>query len=261
MNQRPLILVTNDDGYEARGFYELIRRLQPMGEVVGVCPDGPRSGQSMAITVNQALRVTRLEDFQGSAIYKVNGTPVDCVKIAMHVVLDGRRPDLVAAGINHGSNAAINVIYSGTMGAVFEGCAFRIPSVGFSLTDHSLKADFTPCLPYVDRISREVLRHGLPEGMCLNVNIPNINHAPERMRVVRACRGNWSNEYKEYTDPHGGKFYWLQGTFENEEPDNSDTDEWCLAHGIVSVVPTLLDRTMPLRDSPAWMKELEKPEK
>ena len=223
-DNRPLILVSNDDGYEAPGVHELIRRLIPYGEVVAVCPDGPRSGQSMAITIR------------------------------------GRRPSLVAAGINHGSNAAINVVYSGTMGAVFEGCAFGIPSVGFSLTDHAHDADFTPCLPFIDRISREVLAHGLPEGMCLNVNIPNCGHVPEKMRVVRACKGTWSDEYKEYTDPHGRKFYWLTGKFENLEPNNRDTDEWCLSHDIVSVVPTLLDRTMPLAEAPSWLALLEEPE-
>lgn len=259
-DNRPLILVSNDDGYEAPGVHELVRRLIPYGEVVAVCPDGPRSGQSMAITVNEPLRVSELPDFMGAKMYKVNGTPVDCIKLAMHVVLRGRRPSLVVAGINHGSNAAINVVYSGTMGAVFEGCAFGIPSVGFSLTDHAHDADFTPCLPYIDRISREVLVHGLPEGMCLNVNIPNCGHVPEKMRVVRACKGNWSDEYKEYTDPHGRKFYWLTGKFENLEPDNRDTDEWCLSHDIVSVVPTLLDRTMPLAEAQAWLALLEEPE-
>lgn len=199
----------------------------------------------MAITVNSPLRAVRVADHAGAMMFKVNGTPVDCVKLSMHRILD-RRPDMVVSGINHGSNAAINVVYSGTMGAAMEGCAFGIPSIGFSLTDHSPDADFSPCRPWVERISRGVLEHGLPEGVCLNVNVPDVDSEPEEMRVVRACRGNWSDEYKEYTDPHGHKFYWLTGRFENEEPEASDTDEWCLAHGIVSVVPTLLDRTGPV---------------
>ncbi len=186
-----------------------------------------------------------MADHAGAMMFKVNGTPVDCVKLSMHRILD-RRPDMVVSGINHGSNAAINVVYSGTMGAAMEGCAFGIPSIGFSLTDHSPDADFSPCRPWVERISRGVLEHGLPEGVCLNVNVPDVDSEPEEMRVVRACRGNWSDEYKEYTDPHGHKFYWLTGRFENEEPEATDTDEWCLAHGIVSVVPTLLDRTGPV---------------
>lgn len=245
--KRKLILVSNDDGIEALGVHRLVEWLLPFGDVVAVCPDGPRSGQSMAITVNGALRLTRMDDFMGAAMYKVNGTPVDCVKLAMHIALP-RRPDLVVSGINHGSNAAINVVYSGTMGAVMEGCAFGIPSVGFSLTDHAADADFEPCRPFVGRIVRAVLEKGLPEGVCLNVNIPHDHGIPEEMRVVRACRGNWSDEYAEYTDPHGRKFYWLTGKFRNDEPEATDTDEWCLSHGIVSVVPTLLDRTADLPD-------------
>ena len=243
--KRPLVLVSNDDGIEAAGVHRLVEWLSPMADIVCVCPDAPRSGQSMAITVNSPLRAVRVADHAGARRFKVNGTPVDCVKLSMHRILD-RRPDMVVSGINHGSNAAINVVYSGTMGAAMEGCAFGVPSVGFSLTDHSPDADFSPCRPWVERISRGVLEHGLPEGVCLNVNVPDVDSEPEEMRVVRACRGNWSDEYKEYTDPHGHKFYWLTGRFENGEPEASDTDEWCLAHGIVSVVPTLLDRTGPV---------------
>lgn len=253
---KKLILVSNDDGYQARGVRELIRALLPYGEVVAVCPDGPRSGQSMAITVNDAMRVDRLPDFEGARMWKVNGTPVDCVKLAMHVVLGGRRPDLVVAGVNHGSNASINVLYSGTMGAVMEGCAFGIPSVGFSLTDHSADADFSGCIPFVKSISEGVLEHGLPDGVCLNVNIPDTPEPPSGMALVRACRGNWSDEYQEYTDPHGRKFYWLTGKFRSDEPDATDTDDWALAHGLVSVVPTLLERTAPSAPALVWLSEL-----
>lgn len=252
-NSRPLILVSNDDGIEASGVHKLIEWLLPLGDVVAVCPDGPRSGQSMAITVNDALRLTPVEPYLGAEMYKVNGTPVDCVKLSMHVALP-HRPDVVVAGINHGSNAAINVIYSGTMGAVMEGCAFGIPSVGFSLTDHSPSADFRPCKPFVEKIIRGVLANSLPEGVCLNVNIPHDKGTLHEMRVVRACKGNWNDEYEEYTDPHGKKFYWLKGEFENEEPDAEDTDEWCLRHGIVSVVPVMLDRTADV--SLEWLQRL-----
>lgn len=249
---RPQILVTNDDGIEALGVHELIDRLLPFGDVTAVCPDSPRSAQSMALTVNAALRVKQVEDYKGARMFKTNGTPVDCVKLAMHTVFS-RKPDLVVSGINHGSNASINVLYSGTMGAAMEGCAFGIPSIGFSLTDHNPEADFRPCYPFIDRIVDLTLKNGLPEGVCLNVNIPHYGPAPTEMRVVRAARGNWSDEYREYVDPNGHKFYWLTGTFENEEPDATDTDEWCLAHGIVSVVPTCLDRTAPIHDID-WLK-------
>lgn len=240
-----LILVTNDDGIEANGVHALIDKLLPYGEVVCVCPDAPRSGQSMAITVNGPLRAISLPDYHGAKMYKVNGTPVDCVKLAMHTLMP-EPPGLVVSGINHGSNASINVLYSGTMGAAMEGCAFGIPSIGFSLTDHSPDADFSGCLPFVTELVEWTLRNGLPEGVCLNVNVPVELADPPRYRFVRACKGNWSDEYKEYTDPHGGKFYWLTGKFVNEEPENPDTDEYCLSHGIVSVVPISLDRTTRL---------------
>lgn len=242
---KPLIFISNDDGVYAAGLYRLIDFLSPFGRIIAAAPDAPRSGQSMAITVNEPLRITFHKEYNGAKVYSVNGTPTDCVKLAMHTLLD-ERPAMVASGINHGSNAAVNVVYSGTMGATFEGCAFGVPSVGFSLTDHSPDADFTHCRPFVEKITRAVLEHGLPAGVCLNVNMPKAVVSPEAMKVVRACRGKWTDEYEEYTDPHGRKFYWLKGKFENEEPEATDTDEWCLAHGIVSVVPTLLDRTAPV---------------
>ena len=253
--KKPLILLCNDDGYQAKGVACLAEWLSKFGEVVAVCPDGPRSAQSMAITVNEPLYVTPLGEKEGVKWYKTSGTPVDCVKLSMHVVLKGRRPDLVVAGINHGSNAAVNVLYSGTMGAAFEGCAFGIPAIGFSLTDHSPDADFSVCKPFVDKLVGDVLRNGLPEGVCLNVNIPNIQEVPKEMRLVRACRGYWNDEYKEYKDPFGRIFYWIQGDFVNEEPDNEDTDEWCLHHDRVSVVPVLLERTAPGAQVPEWLRK------
>lgn len=249
---RPLILVSNDDGISANGVHELVDCLVKFGDVVTVCPDSPRSGQSMAITVNSPLRVERLDDWHGAQMYKVNGTPVDCVKLSMYAILD-RKPDIVVSGINHGSNAAVNVVYSGTMGAAFEGCAMGVPSVAFSLTSHDPHADMKRCLPFVEKLVAGVLKNGLPEGVCLNVNIPAKGEAPTEMRLTKGCRGRWTDEYKEYTDPNGKKFWWLTGVFENDEPENEDTDEWCLAHGIVSVVPTLLDRTSPDLTQLEWL--------
>lgn len=243
MNNTPVILVTNDDGINAKGVHEMISTLVKFGHVIAVCPDGPRSGQSMALTVNAPLRLHRHADYKGAEMYSVNGTPVDCVKLAMHVLFRDRRPDILCSGINHGSNAAINVLYSGTMGAVFEGCASNIPSVGFSLTDHDPDADFSHCLYFVDNMVSRMLQHGLPQGVALNVNIPDSNPAPTRWRLARGSKGNWNDEYKLYTDPNGQDFYWLAGDFISDEPDAEDTDEWCLHHGIASVVPVTLDRT------------------
>ena len=239
---KPLILVSNDDGINAKGVHELIKHLQHIGEVVCICPESPQSGMSMALTINNPLRIKRLEDYHGAAMYKVNGTPVDCIKMGVDTILP-RRPDIVVSGINHGSNAAINVVYSGTMGAALEGCAYGIPSIGFSLTSHDEDADFSPCMPVVDKLVKLVLEKGLPDGICLNVNMPAKVKEYKEMRVVRSCKGRWNDRYDEYIDPAKRPFYFLAGRFENSEPDNPDTDEWCINNGIVSIVAVKLDPT------------------
>ena len=243
---RPLILVSNDDGIYAKGVHALTDVMTGLGEVVTVCPAAPQSGKSMAITSDTPLRIIQTDDYNGAKMYKVNGTPVDCVKIAMHTILP-RTPDLVVSGINHGSNASVNAVYSGTVGAAFEGCAFGIPSIAFSIADYSPDACFSHCLPFVKAITETVLGKGLPDGMALNVNFPKTLADNACMRVTKGCKGRWTDEYREYTDPNGKKFYWLTGRFVNEEPDNTDTDEWCLANGIVSIVPVALDRTVHLQ--------------
>ncbi|MCH5230540.1 MAG: 5'/3'-nucleotidase SurE [Muribaculaceae bacterium] len=249
-----LILVSNDDSIEAKGVHELVRTLRSLGQVVCVCPEQPQSGMSMALTVNNPLKVKRLDDYHGAEMYRVNGTPVDCIKIAVDNLLPCK-PDIVVAGINHGSNAAINVVYSGTMGAALEGCAYGIPSVGFSLTSHKEDADFSACLPVVEKIVRKVMERGLPEGICLNVNMP-VNVAEyKEIRVTKSCKGRWNDRYEEYRDPANRPFYWLAGNFVNEEPENEDTDEWCLAHGIVSVVPVKLDPTYPRPEEFRWLAQ------
>lgn len=249
---RPLILVSNDDSYRAPGVHALIDRLVMLGDVVCVCPEHPQSGQSMALTVNTPLRINELPDYNGARMFNVSGTPVDCIKLAMHHILD-RRPALVATGINHGSNAAINVLYSGTMGAAMEGAAFGIPSIGFSLTDHSWEADFTPCLRAIDVLCEGALRHGMPLDSALNVNVPDVAGEADGMRLCVPCRGLWNDEYKEYTDPFGRKFYWLTGRFENLEPENERTDEWALSHRLISVVPVGIDRSGSCAPEIDWL--------
>ena len=251
--EKPMILVSNDDGIHAKGVHELIRALLKIGDVFCVCPESPQSGMSMALTVNSPLRVKRLEDFLGVPMYKVNGTPVDCVKMAVDNLMP-RRPDIIVSGINHGSNAAINVVYSGTMGAAFEGCAYRIPSIGFSLTSHDENADFTPCLPVVEKLVGLTLVNGLPEDVCLNVNMTANCETFKGIKVVRGCKGRWNDRYVEYRDPADKPFFWLAGKFMNEEPDNDETDEWCLNNGYVSVVPVLLERTYPHLEFFSWIR-------
>lgn len=240
-DKRPLILVSNDDGIEAPGLRYLIHCISQFGDVIAVAPDSPRSGQSSAITVEQPLAIRKHEDFAGAAMYSVSGTPVDCVKLAMHTLVD-RTPSLMVCGINHGSNAGNCVMYSGTMGAVKEACTVGIPAVGFSLLHHSWEADFSECGSYIETISREVLANGLPEGVCLNVNIPALC-VPKGMRTLRAAKGYWTEEYRDYKSPAGRTFYMLTGRFVNGEPEADDTDLYWLDREYVSVVPVAIDET------------------
>ncbi|MCC8119961.1 MAG: 5'/3'-nucleotidase SurE [Bacteroidales bacterium] len=241
-SQKPLILVSNDDGIEAPGLMALVDALTPLGDVVAVAPDDPQSGKSSAITVGAPLHITQHPDAQGARVFSVSGTPVDCVKLAMHTILP-RRPDFVFAGINHGSNSGTAITYSGTMGAVLEGCMDGIPSVGFSLLHHSLKADFSMSLPLVKSIAADVVAHGLPHWTALNVNIPALI-VPKGVRVCRAAKGHWSEEYKRYLDPSGNPFFWLTGRFVNMEPNATDTDEYWLGQKYISIVPVTPDQTV-----------------
>lgn len=240
-NRRPLILITNDDGIDAPGIHELVACVASMGDVVAVAPDGACSGQSSAISVNKVLTVTEHADYMGAKMYSVSGTPVDCVKLAMHALLD-RKPDLILSGINHGSNSGNNVIYSGTMGAVLEGCMVGVPSIGYSYHSHNQQGDLKACRPIVDMITRRVLESGLPSDICLNVNIPK-GESCKGIKVTRAARGYWTEEYADYADPHGRPFYWLTGSFHNEEPDNPETDLYWTDRGYASVVPVRPDQS------------------
>lgn len=239
-SKKPLILITNDDGAEANGIHVLTRLMMQIGDVVVVAPDGPRSAQSNALTVTHPIRFKKLEEKKGLIRYSCTGTPTDCVKLALNEILD-QQPDLLVSGINHGSNAAINVIYSGTMGAVLEGCENGIPSIGFSICDHSLEADFSLFEPYILQITRLTLKNGLAHATCLNVNAPIGEIAG--VKVARQCDGRWTKEFAKRTDPQGKAYFWLTGNFENDEPNAEDTDEWALSHGLISVVPTKIDLT------------------
>ena len=246
-----LILITNDDGVNAKGISELVGIVRKYGKVVVVAPDGARSGQSNAITMTEPLYKTKLLEEDGLTIYKCSGTPTDCVKMALNNILD-RKPDFIFSGINHGSNSSVNVIYSGTMGAVLEGCSQGITSVGFSLCDHSKDADFSLFLPFVESIIAKVSTRDLPQGVCLNVNAP-IGEI-KGVRVCMQSKGQWIEEFDKRVNPNGQIYYWMTGVFENAEPENTGTDEWALNNGFVSVVPTTCDLTH--YESLAWLKKI-----
>lgn len=240
--KKPLILVTNDDGVNAPGIRTLISVMRKLGDVVVVAPDAPRSAQSHAITVSEPLRLKLIEEADGYKEFSCNGTPVDCVKLGTKIVLRGN-PDLLVSGINHGSNASINVIYSGTMAAVIEASISKIPAIGFSLNDYSHHAEFRHSEKFIEEIALDVLGTGLPDGVCLNVNIPKITD--EEIKGVKVCRqaqGSWVEEFDERRDPRGRDYYWITGVFSN--PDHQEgTDIWAMDQNYISVVPMQFDFT------------------
>lgn len=240
--QKPLILVTNDDGVMAPGIRRLVEYMLEIGKVVVVAPDKPQSGMGHAVTLEKPLRIEKLSIDPSCEEYSCSGTPVDCVKIAINSVLQCK-PDIVVSGINHGSNSSINVIYSGTMSATIQGAMAGVPSIGFSLLDYRYNADFGPCKKYVQAVTRKVLEFGLPQGVCLNVNIPAVTE--EKLKGVKICRqanGNWIEEFDQRRDPRGRDYFWLTGKFQLFE-NSKETDEWALANNFVSVVPTQFDFT------------------
>ncbi len=238
---KPLILITNDDSISAPGLLRLVDCVPEDADVIVVAPAEPQSGQSSALTVGAPLRIKSVADYRGARMFTVSGTPVDCVKLALDAIVP-RKPDLVLAGINHGSNSGCNVLYSGTMGAVLEGCTQGITSCGFSLLHHSMKADFTMGMPFVKEIVAKLLENALPQGFCPHFNIP-ARVEPEGVRVCRAALGHWTDAYARYTDPSGNPFYWLTGRFVNDEPQATDTDEYWLGKNYISVVPVSSDMT------------------
>lgn len=242
MNSKPLILLSNDDGVQAKGLHFLIETLRPLAHLFVMAPDGPRSGAGCSITSALPITYRILKKEEGLTVCACTGTPVDCVKLAFDVALEGRRPDLVVGGVNHGNNATINTHYSGTMGVAFEGAQQGVPSVAFSLCNHSDDADFTPLRPYVQRLTQKVLRQGLPEGGILNINFPD-RPAFEGIRVCRMARSRWAHEYAPRQHPYGQPYYWLTGDCLSLETGADDTDSWALEHGYVAITPTTIDVT------------------
>lgn len=238
----PVILVTNDDGIGAPGIRNLVEAVKDLGKIVVVAPDKPQSGMGHAITIGQPLRLNRVHVFGDIEAYQCTGTPVDCVKLAVDKVLH-QKPDICISGINHGANHSINVIYSGTMSAAVEAAIESIPSIGFSLLDYALEADFTAARKYARMVVEQMLK-GIPDKhTVLNVNIPKL--PVEEIKGVRICRqayAKYEEDFIERQDPHGRKYYWLTGEFVNFD-EGTDTDVWALANNYVSLVPVQFDLT------------------
>lgn len=239
---KPVILITNDDGVTAPGIRNLVEAVKDLGKIVVVAPDKPQSGMGHAITIGSPLRLSPVSIFEGVEAYQCTGTPVDCVKLAVDKVLH-RKPDLCLSGINHGANHSINVIYSGTMSAAVEAAIESIPSIGFSLLDYSIEADFSAARQYARIIVEKMLVTKLDKHTVLNVNFPSVQ--PELIKGIRVCRqayAKYEEDFIERMDPHGRRYYWLTGEFVNFDK-GKDTDVWALANNYVSVVPVQFDLT------------------
>lgn len=243
MEKRPLILVTNDDGITAPGIRKLIHIMKEIGEVVVVAPDSPQSAKGHAITLDSTLQVNRLKTVnENDREYECSGTPADCVKIGIKEIIK-RKPDLCVSGINHGSNASVNVIYSGTMSAAIEAGIEGVPSIGFSLLDYDWDANFEGLESYVKSIAMQVLTNGLPDGIVLNVNFPKLSEEVYKgIKVARQARANWNEKFEKRVNPMGKDYYWLSGVFENLD-GGEDTDEYALENNYISVVPVQFDFT------------------
>lgn len=243
MKKKPLILVTNDDGITAPGLRALISFMQEIGDIVVVAPDKPQSAMGHAITINSTLYINKISS-EGAPFleYSCSGTPVDCVKLAVNEILH-RKPDLCVSGINHGSNSSINVIYSGTMSAAVEAGIEGIPAIGFSHLDSEWNADFESVGKFVKTITSEVIKNGLPKGVVLNVNFPNLKeHEVNGVKICRQANALWMEKFDKRQTPQGKDYYWLTGEFINQD-HGEDTDEWALKNGYVSVVPCHFDLT------------------
>ena len=267
--KRPLLLISNDDGYQAKGINCLVEMLSDYGDIIVCAPESACSGFSCAFSATTPLRLQLRErrTFPVSSpsegehervveIWSCNGTPVDCVKMALAEIVP-RKPDMVIGGINHGDNASVNANYSGTMGITIEGCMKYIPSVAFSLCDHREDADFEPLRLLIREITVKVLEEGLPLGVCLNVNFPLILGNPRNplgdprsprkpyngVKVCRMAKGTWGNEVTKCHHPRGYDYWWMVGSYTNDEPSAEDTDNWALTHGYVAITPTQIDVT------------------
>ena len=240
--ERPLILISNDDGYHSPGIHALVDMVSDLADVLVCAPEAARSGFSCAFSAVEYLRLKRRKDIGTAQVWSCSGTPVDCVKLALDQLCPDRRPALILGGINHGDNSSVNNHYSGTMGIAMEGCMKYIPSVAFSSCYYEEDANLEPLRPYVRIVVKKVLADGLPKGICLNVNFP----ARQVFEGIKACRmtmGRWVNEIVKQHHPRQYDYYWVVGEYQNDEPDAEDSDQWALNHGYVAITPTKMDVT------------------
>lgn len=237
------ILITNDDGINAKGLRTLIAVASEFGKVTVVAPESSMSGMSHSVTLSNPLYLRRIKKSDKADIYACQGTPVDCIKIALDYLME-EPPNLVLSGINHGANTNMSVIYSGTMGAASEGAICGIPSIGFSVISHDTKADMSAAAKYCRQIISDMLKNNSRKDICLNVNVPSI--PMDQIKGIRLCRGAmgyWQESFEKQVNSRGLEYYWLTGEFIDSHPEREDTDEWAIRNGYVSVVPISVDMT------------------
>jgi 5'-nucleotidase len=235
------ILVSNDDGIDAPGIYALVKELRKMGTVTVVAPDKQRSAVGHAITMNFPLRVRKFfknGEFFGHA---VEGTPADSVKIGVRNIMEAI-PDILVSGVNHGSNTAINIIYSGTVSAATEGTILGIPSIAVSLTTYD-EPDFRFAAKFARKLADFVVRKGLPKDTLLNVNVPPVKEKDIRgVRVTRQGKSRWNDTFDVRRDPNNKEYFWLTGKLDILDTDE-DTDLIAIYNRYVSVTPIHFDLT------------------
>ena len=243
-NKRPLFLISNDDGYQYNGISSLIKVAQRYGDVFVAAPAEHQSGKSSAISLDRPVRAHLLEQREGYTAYEITGTPADCVKLAISQLMTDRKPDYVLAGINHGYNMGISTLYSGTMACAYEGIMHGVPAVAFSYGLHGRDTDASVCEPLVDQVLQRVLQGKLPQGVCLNVNIPPMTEEPVKgLKVTISDLGRWVNEWEKHKHPMGGDYWWMTGNYEMLDDDDDMTDMYWLRRHYATVTPCHIDQT------------------
>lgn len=238
------ILITNDDGVKSVGIRILTEIMKPYGQITVVAPFEPQSGMSAALTIGKPLRLTKIKSENNLNIYACTGTPADCVKMAMNKIFFNKAPDILVSGINHGSNASIASLYSGTLGATAEGTVYGIPSIGFSVTSHDPNANFDAAIHFGEKIVDNFLKNPPKPNIYLNVNFPAV--AKEQIKGVKFSKqgsGKWIKEFEERIDPYGSSYYWMTGEFLNVEPQDKLADHNLVADNYISIVPHKVDTT------------------
>jgi 5'-nucleotidase len=239
------ILVSNDDGIDAQGIYALVMELRKVAEVTVVAPDKQQSAVGHAITMNYPLRALPFRKNNEFFGYAVEGTPADAVKLGVRFLMK-EKPDMLLSGINHGSNTAINIIYSGTVSAATEGTILGIPSIAVSLTTYQ-DADFSYAAKFATRLALLVAEKGLPERTLLNVNVPALPEDQIRgIMVTKQGRSTWDDTFDVRRDPANREYFWLTGRM-NVVDTEPDTDQIAIRDGFISVTPVhynLTDRGM-----------------